>query len=359
MTAAARAAVRRLRSGVVPLWTIDKLSVGYANPRRRLNVAVDALLNGVDAEPVFVRGEWGTGKSHLLMFARGAAAARGVPSTSVDLNARSVALSHATRFYLPAVENITHDGQRGLQAVLIPHLNDSVARESIEEFALDGECADLDWPLLEVCRAHRKGELLGEYYQAAWRVLLGGDLSWADYSYKRVRALARIQALGGLFAALGMGGLAIVFDEAETIDQLANIRSRMSAYGVIGRLCQMKSIWCLFGITERFDFIVRNDLQRDKTSVTPAEQQAKWFLKRWEEEAFQVMRPPAIDLEHAATLASSVVALYVSAYGNASNEDRAARACVDEWTRNPGRNPRRLIRALIHRLDAQRPLATA
>jgi hypothetical protein len=67
------------------------------------------------------------------------------------------------------------------------------------------------------------------------------------------------------------------------------------------------------------------------------------------------MEPPAIDRNGAHELAHTITSLYQTGY-NHDGENGVRERCVDEWMRNPARNPRRLIRLLVHRLDVSRKL---
>ena len=356
MIALDRAAVRRLRTGVVPQWELGRLSVGYGRVERVAAAAMDELKSLNSSDALFVRGEWGSGKTHLLSFVRAMAVARKFPCTSVDLNARSVALSHATRFYLPVVERIQCAEKMGLREILLGLLHTDASRARLAAFAVSDAACDLGWPLHDLCTRFASGDSMGVFDERAWSVLLGADLSWADYMYKREQALVRIGCLGKMFAAVGLGGLVVVLDEAETIDQLANIRSRMSAYGVLGRLCRLQSVWCLFGITERFDAIIHHDLERGALDYSFANEDAIWFLRRWKKGEFKTVKPPSLDVAGGRSLAVSILGLYATAYPGKYSEENVLRQCVDEWAKNPSRNPRRLIRVLIHQLDVDRPL---
>ena len=107
-----RAAVRRLRNGVVPSWELDRLSVGYSRAREIVSGAIDSLRSG-RPETLFVTGEWGSGKSHFLSFVRAAADTRAVPCSVVSLNARTMPLNYPQRFYGPLVEGVRVAGCAG------------------------------------------------------------------------------------------------------------------------------------------------------------------------------------------------------------------------------------------------------
>src|ERR1700730_13707120 len=96
MSELARAAIRRLRTGVVPVWQFDSLSVGYDDIKQRVATALSELEAGT-TPPLFVKGEWGTGKTHLLSFIRAAALVSGFACSRIDLNGWSAALNYPQR----------------------------------------------------------------------------------------------------------------------------------------------------------------------------------------------------------------------------------------------------------------------
>jgi hypothetical protein len=200
------------------------------------------------------------------------------------------------------------------------------------------------------------GEQLELLDDPAWFVLTGGDLAWADYTYKRDDAIERLGALAQLLRAVGLGGVVLIFDEAETIDQLWNIRSRVGAYTVLGRLSRLPAVWCVFGITARFDRTVGEDLSRIASERLNLSTEADWFLECWSKGRFRIIVPPAVDRTNAAELANAVGRLYRLAYPSMPVDEKLIRGCLQEWNRNPSQNPRRLIRLLIHRLDVIRPV---
>lgn len=352
----ARAAIRRLRTGLVPYWELERLSVGYGKIKAVVDEGFEALLAGGGPQPLFIRGEWGSGKTHFLSFVRGVAKSRDFPAARVELNARSTALNFPQRFYSSIAESVSTAEQDGLRGILAEQLHNPETRNRLRVFANSGKAGDLNGPIHLLCDRYEKGEHLESMDDPAWAMLYGADLSWADYTYKREQAMARIGSLGRMFAAVGMDGLVIVLDEAETIDQLWNVRSRMSAYSVLGQLCRLDAVWPIFGITERFDRTIEGDLNRGALKYDFGTESAAWFLKSWQRGDFRILEPPGIDGRNARALATTVVRLYEAAYTDLSSDDRLIDRCVEDWLKNPGRNPRRLIRVLIHRLDASRQL---
>jgi len=130
------------------------------------------------------------------------------------------------------------------------------------------------------------------------------EQNWVTFGEHRRE---RVRVLGGLFAAVGLGGLVLVFDEAETIDQLWNIRSRLSAYDVLGRLCQLSSVWCVFGITQRFDRVIKNDVDNNAGALSSAAPDGAWFIRSWSRSQLSSITPPVVDGANARDLANAVV----------------------------------------------------
>jgi hypothetical protein len=229
---------------------------------------------------------------------------------------------------------------------------------TIRNFSRSSAAGDLAWPLWQLCGRYESEDLLDIGADPAWSLILGGDLVWADYPYKRNQAVARFGAVGRLISAAGLGGICIMFDEAETIDQLWNIRSRIAAYGVMGNLVRTKTLWCIFGITERFERTIANDLQGGILRIASMRPAAASFLRAWQEQEYAIVEPPRIDSRSAATLARYVAALYDEAYA-IGGCDGIVGTSLEDWSNNPSRNPRRLVRLLIHRLDVRRRLGVA
>jgi hypothetical protein len=307
--------IRRLRVGIVPDTVLEPLSVGYGSLASLVAERIEALRSRRLVAPLFVSGEWGRGKSHFLSFARAMASSRGLAVSTVSLNARSAPLNYPQLLYPLVVANLK-DGrdERGLRALLPGWLGDATTRRRLLDFSDLSSAGDLSWRLraLDTVYGKHDGSVLdGEW---AWAALLGGDLSWADYPYKRVQALSRLQSLTHMLRHGGFGSLAVTFDEVETIDQLWSVRSRLVAYDVLGQLVSMDGLWCLFGITDRFRRTVDADIGRGVTDWANASPAARRFLTAWQRNGFEIVEPPAIDRQLGRTLAARVAGLYSQAY---------------------------------------------
>jgi hypothetical protein len=351
-----QATIRRLRNGVVPGWEVGRLSVGYDKAKSAMNLSLSALDLPGHLTPLFVRGEWGTGKTHFLSYVRSVAADASIANARVDLNARDAALNYPQRFLRSIAESMKVLEFEGIKSILLWLVEDPSTRSRLVEFAKGSEAGDLRWSLADFCQQLEMGKSIDLSDHMIWGYLHGIDLSWSDSQDKRDRAIARIGSIALLLRAVGLRGLVLVLDEAETIDQLWNIRSRISGYSVMERIFQLDAVWCVLGTTMRFDNTIARDLENGILSHDFDSPEAEMFLKRWRKQQFQFFEPPTIDVRSARKLAGIICEFYEMAYGRIRDVDGLAESCVAEWSSNPGRNPRRLIRLIIHRIDVRRAL---
>lgn len=346
-----RAAIRRLRRGVVASSHIARLTVGAEALVEELRRQFRLLRAGA-AQACFIDGEWGTGKTHLLALTRRLALDEGLAAAYLNLNGQSAALNHPQRFYhLIATRVRTADGV-GLPSLIggwavregtrIALTRWSAANRYRSEFA-----AAVD----ELIRSFEQGDFAP---MQAWSVVMGADLVWADYAYKREKALGRIGDLGELLAAVGRGGLVLELDELETLEQLWNYRSRLGAYSILGRLTAMNRVLPFFAVTDRFRRQIDWDISFRGTLHDPGlSQSALRFLEAWVNERFPTLKPVAITPVLARTLVGRVVELYESCYGPLDGMPDPQEV-VHWWVRSPVRSPRTLIRKAIHWLDIAR-----
>lgn len=353
MTALARATIRRLRAGVVPEWEIDRLSVSYDRTRRCLAQRLDDLIASGTCSPLFVRGEWGAGKSHMLAYLLAEAARKQIACAKVSLNARTAALNYPQRFYPAIAESVRLWSIRGMRNIVERAIAQEPTRHLLQRFAHSNGAGVLGPPLRALLARFVLSHGCDFDDELAWNILLGADLAWADT--KRVKALERIGTLARLLRAIGGHGLVAVLDEAETIDQLWNRLSRMGAYQTLGSFCSQDNAFFVFGITKRFEQRIALDLQQGLLSYGPTKEAAR-FLEAWRVGQYAIEEPPHFDLRSARRLAELILETYSVAYANAVGRPETIQTAIASWHANPSRNPRRLVRALIDSLDENRLL---
>lgn len=349
--------IRLLRAGVVPRAHIEELSVGYDGLRDSILTQLVALEQQASIVPWIVKGEWGSGKSHFLSYLSATCRDARVATSSVSVNARAHALNK-TQYYYPIVaRSLECPLATGIRAIVRVSLTSE--HESLRRFVHASPLvspAPLGRAIRELLRNQHEGSL-SLIDHPAWMTLTGDDLAFADYSYLREKALRRLQELATLMRALGYGGLVLLFDEVETVNQLWNIVSRMSAYRVLGILCRMKHVWCVFATTDRCEKVIDADLADGILNQPQLSTEAKHFLRSWRAPNFRIVQPPTIGSTQAGALAQRVSSLYGKAYRHDHVNPTVLDGCIRAWRANPSGNPRTLIRSIIHHLDTARGLS--
>lgn len=345
-----RAAIRRLRRGIVPASHVLSLSVGADSNMAVISCELDRLASG-QGRACFIQGEWGAGKTHLLAVVRCLATKKGYAVAYLNLNGNSAALNQPQRFYhLIATRLQVPNVAPGLNALLQHWQSNPRLLARLQTWALANANR------MELASAFV--DVLAHFSLAkSWTVLTGADLAAADYGYKRDKALHRMSHLGDCLNAMGYGGLVLALDEAEMLEQLWNYRSRVGAYSTLGYLVGMRSVLPVFAVTERFERQIQQDViskavMRDSCLTIPASQ----FLTKWRHGVFPRVSPTALTPQLAEVLVNRVVDLYGRTYGR-PNGDLDTLGLLKTWSASPTRNPRNLIRRTLHALDMGREMA--
>ncbi|MEW6261797.1 MAG: BREX system ATP-binding domain-containing protein [Thermodesulfobacteriota bacterium] len=336
-----RKAIRSLRVGVVPSSHVLKLTVGSEHFKNVLENELENLPLGKHRTCV-ISGEWGAGKSNLLKYLKELALTRNTAVAYINLNGRASAVNHPQRFYHHIVSDlkVREVPEKGIIALLLCKLgNPSFVKMS-------NEWVSLNWDHSELARAF-ENLLNGSYgVESSLAVILGTDLAWSNYAYKKEKAIRRIEDLGSYLKTVGFNGLLIQFDELETIEQLWNSRSRQSAYKVLFTLINFKNVWSVFATTERFS----QRLNHDKNGGIVNDPEAIGFA----EDYFRLptIKPPTFNLKLASELLNRILGLYGDVYAIPTGLN--LQQSLESWSQMPFRNPRRLIRHAIDYLDRHR-----
>lgn len=346
------ASLRQMRAGLVPLACLELLTVGRSALDREAERGLDSTARGGAGEPLFVNGEWGTGKTHSLAYIRSVAEKSGHVATSIVLDARTSAPTHPQRLHPILARDMRFEGWSGLRSILPPLLGDAALARRVMSSNTDRNLADVTDAIYRLAHLVEARETVRIGAHDDWRHLLGTDIAWSDYPYRREKALERIAWIARILTGLGARGLVVFLDELETIDQLWNNRSRAVAYETFGRLSALPYVWCVFGVTERFLRVVYDDARSQVyTTARPAAQE---FLRRFRHGEARMMAPPAIRRADASRLAGRVSKLYQETYGAWPVPDQEE--LLESWLGGTSLNPRRLVRAIIDAHDRARPL---
>ena len=332
---------------------LDHLTVGYDTIRPIVEKSLTILATKGRSAPLFVNGEWGTGKSHMLEFIRGAAVCRGIAHVRIDLNARGAPLNYPQRSYPWIAQSLCLLNTRGVRSIVEAAFADPKRRDALLRFAWANESGFLGAALRSIILASCESGNDVLVDDPAWDIVLGADL--APFDGKRTKALDRVAELALLLRSVSGSGLVVVFDEVETIDQLWNRVSRLGAYETLGAFCAMQAAWVVFGVTERFQATINRDLENGLLNYATKICAAN-CLRSWRDGVFQQIEPPPLTDDHAGELTTRVVHAYHAAYSIGGADGLDMSRVLKLWMTNPGRNPRRLIRTIIDALDARRSL---
>lgn len=355
MSAASRAALRVLRAGSVPDEAIQHLTVGAQDLVTAINISLTSLSRKTRPAPLFLNGEWGTGKTHSIRLVRALALQGGFATMEAVLNARACPPNYPQRMLPFMSRNTAFREERGVRSVIGSLLRDD-KQAGLALATIGGQTnSDISQAASTLQALSSRGEtaLLGA--SASWRILTGTDIAHSNYGYRRTKALLRLHWTTAFLRSLGAKGTVLLFDELETIDQLWNRRSRANAYEALGAFLDAPETWCVFGITERFLRVVREDARSDLYWHTSP--QGRRFLSIWRQGEAELIAPPSIGDQEARTLAAIIENMYRNAYPDTGDCTSEVQDAIENWSRNAARNPRRLVRAIVDSCDCARPLS--
>lgn len=354
MNPSARAAMRVLRAGSVPDQGIRHLTVGATDLIDTINMSLSILEKKKAPLPLFLNGEWGTGKTHSIRLVRALALESGFATMEAVLNARTCPPNYPQRMMPFMARSVAFGEEQGIRSVIGSLLrDDKKAGQALATIGARSQ-ADIAQAASTLRALSSRGETALMGISAAWRVLNGTDIAHSDYGYRRTKALLRLHWITSFVRAAGAKGTVLLFDELETIDQLWNRRSRANAYEALGGFLDAPGTWCVFGITERFLRIVREDARSDL--YWQASTEGRRFLKMWRAGEEDLIAPPKVAENEAMRLATVVERMYRDAYPDTGDCGAEIRSVVSDWSRNAARNPRRLVRAIVDACDRARPI---
>jgi hypothetical protein len=267
-------AVQCLRSGLPPGEMLRHVTVGAD----RLLEPIEALLKS-DAVPrwIWVKGNYGEGKSHTLSLAREVALGEGFAVCHLSADATSAALNHPQRFLpllLSSLE-VPGIGLRGYQHLLEAALKKpamaTIVRSITRNELARSRKVDLEagYQLDCIVASHRSGNLesLHERIVIVSHHLCGESIAHrqgtAD-TRELVYSLMRVAA--GVIAAMKHSGILILLDEVESVyTKLHNSRSRTAAARVLSALCEGPAFPdCRVVLAVTPDAIGRFEVDRDE-----------------------------------------------------------------------------------------------
>lgn len=245
-------AIMRLRSGLPPGELIRDVTVGF----ERFG---EPLLEVVSAEPcrrwLWVRGNYGEGKSHALALARDLALSEGTAVCHLTADSTSAALNYPQRFLPLLLSTLEIPGQarRGLHEILDSELRDPKALGVVTSTVADHLRRErvLD---LETRRALARLEVLIEAretahpdFEQAIQVVIshlcGRTIGHKAGPGARELVYTLLRLVRSFVSRLGCAGPVLLLDEVESVyTKLPNPQARMTARRVLSALCSGPSL---------------------------------------------------------------------------------------------------------------------
>lgn len=226
----ARRMVEAFRLGIVPHQDVEKFTFGREKQVEIVDAALTALAKG-RGDVFMVEGEYGTGKTHILEYIHHRALGAGMATSLVQFDPQDVTPHRPKRVYREIVHDLRYikDGwEHGFRDLLL-----GAVELDLRDHVFWG-------PVLEKLRRLDRGQLGSEVF---WQWIEGE--STKEYATElrspyRVRGGQRIPALYDFSTAadlycnilsglswiawqLGMKGLVLLIDEAETVTHLWDI----------------------------------------------------------------------------------------------------------------------------------------
>jgi hypothetical protein len=297
---AARRVLHVLRSGTSSRQAAKAVSVGTARIEQEVYTRTDSLLrDGTKGDMIVIAADWGFGKSHMRMLISSHLSEQGIPFVYECIDAGAASLSHIHRSVPRWLERIQFGSTVGLRDALS---NGFLSAEKALEWAV-GNYSDFAYGL----RAALSG------YEGGWLRALGHLYRSPDYPYQHPKSWSLVDSVATFLNKMGRGGLVVLLDEAENIDNQYDIRGRRKSYETLARMTQHPHILPVVFVTDRPLYQVEQDYQKGTIdgwrNWTP---DARWFAGHFR--ALEPLRPPRLTDGLAEQLVASIERLYRIAY---------------------------------------------
>jgi hypothetical protein len=330
---------------------VDAFTVGRGAELSEIETRLDLVKQGA-ARHVFLEGDYGTGKSHLLKAIESIALREGFAVSWVTLDGQNHPCNHPARYFHSFLENlrVSSPPTRGL-ASLVRQWLCFANTEALIDFAQKSE-SWLKYPVLEI---HRRPTALGEapYLNALLEsraiMFKGGKEAFQLVS-------ERIAETAGLVRAAGFEGVVYLFDELETVATLlSSIRQRYLSYEFLNILTdRRKHPWCFFAFAATPDFGAKVEEDRVfRFSYAQEYPDGCRFIQKWNETALDVLQLKPIGRKYTATLCKLLRNYHGEAFSWKSQNsisDTLIERFMDE-VRHLNMGTREAVRSFVQLLD--------
>ncbi len=224
--------IEAFRLGVVPHQDVENFTFGRENEIRMIEKSIDDLGRGIGGS-YLVEGEYGAGKSHILEYTRHLAIKNGLATTYCELDPVEVSLHRPKKVYRELVHNLRYiqNGteysfrdimRRAVSLNLSDHKFFTPLLRKLSRLDQSDTRSEVFWQWIE-------GESTKEYaahYKGPYRVPgAQGIPALYDFSTASDFYCYIISGLSYILKNLGMKGLVLLIDEAESVTHLWNLVS--------------------------------------------------------------------------------------------------------------------------------------
>ena len=230
----ARRMTEAFRLGIVPLQDVEDFFFGRESEARKVEQGLEGLVQG-RGDVLLVEGDYGSGKTHLLEYVHHRALNMGFAATRVEFDPHDVAPNRPKRVYRELVHSLRWiDGADGARTEY--GFRDLLWRArslAVDDHVFFGPVLNRlrrmkeHQPMSEVFWQMIEGESSKEYavqYRSPYRVRGGHSIpALYDFSTAGDFYCYIISGLSHMCRELGLKGLVLLIDEAETVTHLWDI----------------------------------------------------------------------------------------------------------------------------------------
>ncbi|MGB7977912.1 MAG: BREX system ATP-binding domain-containing protein [Chlamydiales bacterium] len=357
-----RQAIERLRAGLFDPVAVDRLTMEEEGLVQTFVRGLKALEKG-QAGHLCICGSYGQGKSHNLTYLQRQARDQGYATSFLQLDVRETPFHQFPVVYqsimknlsLPTGESFAARWKEGLLEVAddMPHRFRMIlqALRSKNKLLLKKggvksglKPKDFDYWLGEALAGHDLP------ISCLTQILKARGVEGYREQPLAVRGndpyVQMIQSLGTLLHAMGLKGLVLFFDEAESIAQ-GRLSARVKSYGILSQFFQQSGfVYPVFAFTETFFDQVRSEEYGGEIPRFPQNYSETW-------KSVQIVRLQDSSLARWETLQDRLITLYAEAYqiditAKALEIKQQMRVLLGKLN---SQETRFKLKALVHQLD--------
>lgn len=256
----AKQSFRYFKNGVIPPNNIEFFTVGRGKERKLITKNLRAVKAG-NSRHLFLEGNYGSGKSHMLKLIQSIAQRNGFATAWITLDGYQHAFNHPTRYLHRLLGNICVGKLElyGLANICTYWMNNGYRKELVTWASKRGVPERFKNALNIFDNLDKFGQpyIVPKYFIEAedLRFKNGRNYFWDFYSI--------ILWVTDLCRSMGLNGIVFLFDEFESIvTLLRNVRSQLLSYIILNKLTDMRRFaraFFVFSATPDFNLYLKSN----------------------------------------------------------------------------------------------------